>query len=92
MTEGSQLGIDIKQKKHFQKSYRLATPIEEKSIALCLARHEVMAVAQTGTAKTATFALPTLHPLSNKAGPGPKDIYALIMTSTREYTVYVAKI
>ncbi len=92
MTEFSQLGINKKLTQNVSnKSYRLATPIQEKSIPLVLAGHDLMAVAQTGTGKTAAFALPILHLMNNKARPGPKDIHALILTPTRELAAQVAK-
>ena len=92
MTEFSQLGINKKLTQNVaKKSYRLATPIQEKSIPLVVAGHDLMAVAQTGTGKTAAFALPILHLMNNKARPGPKDIHALILTPTRELAAQVAK-
>ncbi len=45
-------------------SYRTATPIQAQAIPLLLNGHDLMGCAQTGTGKTAAFALPTLQRLA----------------------------
>lgn len=55
------------------------TPIQDKTIALALEGQDVVGIANTGTGKTAAFALPVLHQLINN--PGAR---ALIMAPTRE--------
>lgn len=56
------------------------TPIQEKTIPLLLDNHDVIGLAQTGTGKTAAFALPILARIQ----PGSKHPQALIITPTRE--------
>jgi ATP-dependent RNA helicase RhlE len=73
--------------------YSTPTPIQAKAIPLILAGKDVMGGAQTGTGKTAGFALPILQrltPLAN-ASPSPArhPVRALILTPTRELAVQV---
>ncbi|MDY0022943.1 DEAD/DEAH box helicase [Arenimonas caeni] len=70
--------------------YTTPTPIQAEAIPLALAGHDLMGGAQTGTGKTAAFALPVLHRLA-KAGPmrGPRKPRALVLTPTRELAVQV---
>jgi len=65
------------------KGYTKPTPIQEKSIPMVLAGDDILAGAQTGTGKTAAFALPILQKLTSvrKKGKSPR---ALIVTPTRE--------
>ena len=61
--------------------YRAPTPIQKEAIPHVLAHHDIMARAQTGTGKTAAFALPLLHLASAK----PKEsLTTLVLTPTRE--------
>ena len=65
--------------------YTIPTPIQEKAIPHVLAGHDVMGCAQTGTGKTAAFALPILHRLfSNNRKGAQKQIRCLVLTPTRE--------
>ncbi|MBV5277740.1 MAG: DEAD/DEAH box helicase [Campylobacteraceae bacterium] len=74
-----------------QKSgYTAPTPIQEKVIPLVLQHHDVMAKAQTGSGKSASFVLPILELWSQTKGEGKAKIKALILTPTRELTVQVA--
>lgn len=70
------------------RGYKIATPIQAKSIPLVLMGRDVMAGAQTGTGKTAAFSLPILQLLSTtpKKGKNPR---ALILTPTRELAAQV---
>ena len=71
-------------------NYTKPTPIQEQSIPLLLAKHDVLGCAQTGTGKTAAFAIPTIQHLENtKAGFGKKKIRALILTPTRELAIQI---
>lgn len=68
--------------------YAVATPIQTQAIPLVMQGFDVMGAAQTGTGKTAAFALPILHrllPLSS-ASPSPArhPVKALILAPTRE--------
>ncbi len=69
------------------EGYEIATPIQTQAIPLILARKDVLACAQTGTGKTAAFALPILQLLaetSRDVQPGPRAIRAMVLTPTRE--------
>ena len=75
------------------QGYTQATPIQLKAIPPILARHDIMGCAQTGTGKTAGFALPILQMLApqQSASPSPArhPIRALILTPTRELAAQV---
>ena len=51
------------------EGYETATPIQEQAIPAVLSGRDLMGCAQTGTGKTAAFALPTLHRLSTSVSP-----------------------
>jgi ATP-dependent RNA helicase RhlE len=74
--------------------YETATPIQEQAIPVVLSGRDLMAGAQTGTGKTAAFALPILQRLSShassSASPARHPVRALILTPTRELAVQVA--
>lgn len=65
------------------KGYSKATPIQAQSIPAILAGNDVMGGAQTGTGKTAAFALPILNILSEKPAYS-KYPRSLVLTPTRE--------
>ncbi len=67
------------------------TPIQEKVIPLVLERHDIMAKAQTGSGKSASFILPILELWSASKIEGKPKIKALILTPTRELTLQVAQ-
>jgi superfamily II DNA/RNA helicase len=71
--------------------FTLPTPIQEKVIPLVLSGHDVMARAQTGSGKSASFVLPVLELWSARVGEGKPKIKALILTPTRELTLQVAE-
>ncbi|MDX9992296.1 MAG: DEAD/DEAH box helicase [Anaerolineales bacterium] len=64
-----------------KSGYETPTPVQEQAIPAALAGRDLIATAQTGTGKTATFVLPILHKLLG--GPRHKT-RALIVTPTRE--------
>ncbi|MBI9107886.1 MAG: DEAD/DEAH box helicase [Spirochaetales bacterium] len=66
-----------------KKGYIKTTPIQEQAIPAVLKGKDVLGGAQTGTGKTAAFALPILNILSEKKSKG-KNIRALVLTPTRE--------
>ncbi len=71
--------------------YQEPTPIQTQAIPLVLAGKDVMAEAQTGTGKTASFALPMIERLSkHPAPPEYHPIRGLILTPTRELAIQVA--
>ena len=75
-----------------EQGYTEPTPIQRGVIPVVLAGRDVMAGAQTGTGKTAGFALPLLERLM-AAGPptGRRHVRALILTPTRELAAQVAE-
>ena len=62
------------------------TPVQAGAIPEVLAGRDVVASAQTGTGKTAAFALPTLQRIASKSGHGP---HALVVTPTRELAAQI---
>ncbi|MEX2494697.1 MAG: DEAD/DEAH box helicase [Woeseia sp.] len=71
-------------------NYTSPTPVQSRTIPVILDGRDVLAVAQTGTGKTAGFTLPLLHRLcANKKAPGPRSVRALILTPTRELAAQV---
>jgi len=69
--------------------YKAPTPIQDQAIPVILGGQNVLAAAQTGTGKTASFVLPLLQKFSNKHTLRAKRIRALILTPTRELAVQV---
>lgn len=67
--------------------YEVPTPIQVKTIPLLLAGRDVIGQAQTGTGKTAAFALPILQ----KLNVDQNTIQALVLTPTRELGIQVAE-
>ncbi|WP_217807771.1 DEAD/DEAH box helicase [Oceanibacterium hippocampi] len=73
-------------------SYAEPTPIQARSIPLLLEGRDMLGIAQTGTGKTAAFALPLLHHLiTEPARPQPKTTRALILAPTRELAVQIGE-
>ena len=73
-----------------QKGYKSPSPIQAKAIPAILDKRDVMAAAQTGTGKTASFILPILHMLSNpKHQFKGNTLRALVVTPTRELAAQV---
>ncbi|HPI78854.1 MAG TPA: DEAD/DEAH box helicase, partial [bacterium] len=67
------------------EGYSEPTPIQAQAIPLVLEGRDVLGCAQTGTGKTAAFALPIIQKLSKaQARKGRRPIRALILTPTRE--------
>lgn len=73
--------------------YIKPTPIQEQAIPLTLSRKDVLGCAQTGTGKTAAFAIPILQLLSNtdkgNTSNTKGNIRALILTPTRELAIQI---
>ncbi|MBL0104376.1 MAG: DEAD/DEAH box helicase [Bacteroidetes bacterium] len=75
-----------------KKGYQHPTPIQEKSIPHILQGKDIFGCAQTGTGKTAAFALPILQLLSAKPlAERSKDIKALILAPTRELALQISE-
>ena len=75
-----------------KEGYTNPTPIQEQAIPIVLQRRDLLGCAQTGTGKTAAFAIPLLQLLSEDKQPVqrfPKPIRALILTPTRELAIQI---
>ena len=55
-----------------EEGYTAPTPIQAQSIPFVLEGRDLLGIAQTGTGKTAAFALPILHRLSQTSGRAPR--------------------
>ncbi len=72
------------------KGYKIATPIQTQAIPAIIEGKDLLGGAQTGTGKTAAFALPILEILS-RIGKRPKHPRAVILTPTRELAAQVGE-
>ena len=76
-----------------KQNYTEATSIQAKAIPLLLQGHDVLGSAQTGTGKTAAFALPIIQHLhlDSQAARKARKIKALVLTPTRELALQIAE-
>ncbi len=75
-----------------KEGYTTPTPIQEQAIPHALAGRDILGLAQTGTGKTAAFALPILQHLMKDGVPkGYRHTRALILTPTRELAVQITE-
>ena len=76
-----------------EENYTEPTSIQEKAIPLILKRNDVLGSAQTGTGKTAAFAIPILQHLflDRQQNNNPRKINSLIITPTRELAIQIAE-
>lgn len=72
-----------------KEGYKSPTPIQEKSIPILLQGSDLLGCAQTGTGKTAAFAIPILQLLFNSTHHPKRKIKALIVTPTRELAIQI---
>jgi len=74
-----------------EKGYIKPTPVQEATIPLVIENKDVIASAQTGTGKTAAYALPIIHLLYNHQNSPKrgKTIRALIISPTRELAIQI---
>jgi ATP-dependent RNA helicase RhlE len=72
--------------------YRKPTDIQFKSIKHILEGEDVMAVAQTGTGKTAAFAIPVIDRLEKRKRKGYKGVRCLVMVPTRELAKQIGSV
>jgi ATP-dependent RNA helicase RhlE len=75
-----------------EEGYTTPTPIQEQAIPVLLSRRDLLGCAQTGTGKTAAFAIPILQLLNeerSKSAGGPRRIKTLILTPTRELAIQI---
>jgi ATP-dependent RNA helicase RhlE len=75
------------------EGYRTPTPIQAQAIPLVLHKHDLLACAQTGTGKTAAFAIPIIQLLTEDKTPtqGKKAIKCLVLTPTRELAIQIGE-
>ncbi len=89
MTSFDKLGLDARLLKAVQElGYERPTPIQEQAIPLILAGKDLTGSAQTGTGKTAAFALPILERLLDE-GSKKHSLRALILSPTRELAAQI---
>lgn len=76
-----------------EKGYESPTPIQEAAIPKILERKDVLGVAQTGTGKTAAFAIPIIQLIQKKDGQhnGRPHLRSLIVTPTRELAIQIGE-
>ena len=74
-------------------NFKAPTPIQERSIPSAIEGKDLIGCAQTGTGKTAAFALPILQVIQNNPvyENGKKSVQALIITPTRELAVQIGE-
>jgi ATP-dependent RNA helicase RhlE len=91
MTNFSELGLtEALLRAVTSEGYTVPTPIQAEAIPLLLQGRDMLGIAQTGTGKTAAFALPILQRLTeNKRHAMPKSARALILTPTRELALQI---
>ena len=74
-----------------EEKYAIPTPIQAQTIPIALQGRDVVGIAQTGTGKTAAFALPILnHLYKNRRRPAQKTCRALVLSPTRELSAQIA--
>ena len=85
--------IEPIQKALKSEGYTKLTPIQEKAIPHLLEGHDLLGCAQTGTGKTAAFAIPILQGLSyeKRAAQEKRQIKALIVAPTRELAIQIGE-
>ncbi len=74
-----------------EKGYTKPSPIQVEVIPVVLSKRDVIAVAQTGTGKTAGFTLPMVQILSGNSSPQVQCVRALVITPTRELAAQVGE-
>jgi len=76
-----------------EEGYTNPTPIQEQSIPIVLQGTDLLGCAQTGTGKTAAFAIPIIQLLYNRKQEGERNnkIHALIVTPTRELAIQIGE-
>jgi ATP-dependent RNA helicase RhlE len=73
------------------KGYKTPTPIQAQAIPAVLEGKDLLGIAQTGTGKTAAFALPIIHRLAAIRSPAPRrSCRVLVLSPTRELATQIA--
>ena len=90
MTDFQSLGLSKTLLKAVEdEGYTTPTPVQQQSIPPLLDGRDVLGVAQTGTGKTAAFALPVLQIMERRKTQGKRYIRALILSPTRELAAQI---
>ena len=90
MTDFQSLGLSKTLLKAVEdEGYTTPTPVQQQSIPPLLDGRDVLGVAQTGTGKTAAFALPVLQIMERRRTQGKRHIRALILSPTRELAAQI---
>ena len=71
------------------RGYQTPTPIQSKVIPLVMKGKDVLGCAQTGTGKTASFALPAIEQLINSTADGIHKLRVLVLSPTRELAIQI---
>lgn len=71
----------------YDMNFSECTPIQEQAIPAALAGRDLIAVAQTGTGKTAAFLLPVINELGKRAAS--EKVKCVVMTPTRELAMQI---
>lgn len=76
-----------------EEGYNEPTPIQQKAIPIILKEKDLVGCAQTGTGKTAAFAIPIIHYLHSVIGSSKrtKQIRCLVVTPTRELAIQIGE-
>ncbi|HEY8403816.1 MAG TPA: DEAD/DEAH box helicase [Flavobacteriales bacterium] len=76
-----------------EEGYTTPTPIQQQAIPLVLEGRDLLGCAQTGTGKTAAFAIPIIQLLHERPSfsKGKKDIKTLVLTPTRELAIQISE-
>ena len=93
LTQFSELGLAKPLLKALEaEGYTTPTPIQAQAIPGVLAGRDLLGIAQTGTGKTAAFALPILHRLAEDRRPAPRrGCRVLVLSPTRELATQIAE-
>ena len=93
MTQFNELGLSAPLIKTLEAlDYTTPTPIQTKAIPIVLSGRDLLGIAQTGTGKTAAFALPVLHHLNLTQKDGERrrgSVRGLVLAPTRELAVQI---
>lgn len=75
------------------EGYTIPTPVQEQSIPVILQQKDLLGCAQTGTGKTAAFAIPLLQLMHQQHNPadGRRTIKTLVLTPTRELAIQIGE-
>ncbi|MBI9065483.1 MAG: DEAD/DEAH box helicase, partial [Marinilabiliaceae bacterium] len=89
-----EFGLDPKVLKSIEKlGFKRPTDIQYKSIPPILKGEDVLAIAQTGTGKTAAFAIPILHLLQKRrSAKRPEGIRCIVMVPTHELALQITDV